>query len=566
MGTPVPQDDMPNVVPADDLPTPQRRATDKSSNTSVTINAGNKGIAGAVDYFLNKPNELINLVKAGVGGVAGMAGRNDLMPELTQNPDFARRALEAAGTIRPNIQPQGFGQKALDYGVQGAVSGLMTGRPSTVGTAAAAGGMGALSSEAAGATQEMTGNTALATAAGMAVPSTAGAVPRMSAAAPGLMQAALKPSVKSLEKGDAARAIQTMLDEGINVSAGGVQKLKDKINVLNADIVREIGASPAIIDKAAVYGPVKEALDKFTKQANPNADTASIRKAWDEFSNHPAFEPMKRQEQDLISAIAQKQASKVSALQDAGRFQTMAAQQQNLAHGGEVRLSPSQPVNSPEMNVGATGGRSVSPQAYPAGGETRFPGRYTENLQRVPEASQAHVDAMGIVKQRQIELDKAVDDYQKFKAAGGAGIPIQLAQELKQGTYRILDKKYGQVSTAEDEGQKAIARGLKEQVAKAAPEVSGMNAKESELINALKLVERRSLQTGNKNTLGLAPLAPTNLKALTFLLDRSPMMTSMLSRGLGGMNDQGILSQLASQTSPIATQGILADILRRQQQ
>lgn len=546
---------------------PQLSKPAPSTIADVAWNAANKGAASLPDAILNTPNNLLNLGKAAVGTVATAAGRPDLAPELAPNHDFARRGMEAIGMIKPNIQPQGFVQKGIDYGVQGAVGGALTGGASNARILAGA-GLGGLSGEAAGATAEMGGSPAAVATAGMLTPAGVGAIPKISAGATSVMQSALKPSVKSLEKGDAARAIQTMLDEGINVSAGGVQKLKDKINVLNADIVKEIGASPAIIDKSAVYGPVKEALDKFTKQANPNADTASIRKAWDEFVNHPSFEPMKRQEASLIAAIEQKQASKISALQDAGRFQTMAAQQKNLAGGGEVRLSPNQPVNSPEMNVGATGGRSVSPSAYPPSGpgtNVRFPERYTENIQRVPEATQAHADAMAIVKRRQLELDKAVDDYQKFKTAGGAGIPVQLAQELKQGTYRILDKKYGQVSTAEDEGQKAIARGLKEQVAKAVPEVSGLNAKESELINALKLVERRSLQSGNKNTLGLAPIAPNSLHALSFLLDRSPLATSLLARSLNGMNDHGILSQVSQQTSPIVTQGILADIHRRQQ-
>jgi len=110
-------------------------------------------------------------------------------------------------------------------------------------------------------------------------------------------------------------------------------------------------------------------------------------------------------EEVFAARIAAKEASKAGALQTAGRFQTAAAQQENLAAGGGVRRSPIQPENSPEINVGATGGVSTSPSAYPVLGQPRIPPRYTDNAQRVPEFQGGAQDAMAIAQQRQKEAD-----------------------------------------------------------------------------------------------------------------------------------------------------------------
>jgi hypothetical protein len=102
-------------------------------------------------------------------------GRPDLAPTLTPNPDFARRGLEAIGLINPDVVPQGPVQKAIDFGVQGAVGGALTGGTSIPRTLIGA-GMGTLSSGAAGATQEITGSTPLAIMAGAIAPATAARV------------------------------------------------------------------------------------------------------------------------------------------------------------------------------------------------------------------------------------------------------------------------------------------------------------------------------------------------------------------------------------------------------
>jgi len=177
MGAAVPQDDLPiNTVPSNDLP--ESVAPFKASLADVAINAANKGLAGLPDALLNTPTNIINMAKAWLGaGRAAAApamravGKEPLpMPELTPTPDFARRGMEALGLINPNIRPEGFAQKAIDYGVPGMIGGALTGGAS-IPRALVGAGLGALSGEAAGGTYEATKNPALAATAGLITPS-----------------------------------------------------------------------------------------------------------------------------------------------------------------------------------------------------------------------------------------------------------------------------------------------------------------------------------------------------------------------------------------------------------
>lgn len=61
-------------------------------------------------------------------------------------------------------------------------------------------------------------------------------------------------------------------------------------------------------------------------------------------------------------------------------------------------------------------------------------------------------------------------------------IPVIEAQAEKVGTYRQLRKKYGQLGNAEVEGQKALARGTKEEIYKQIPELNDLSAHEAKLL------------------------------------------------------------------------------------
>jgi hypothetical protein len=109
-------------------------------------------------------------------------------------------------------------------------------------------------------------------------------------------------------------------------------------------------------------------------------------------------------------------------------------------------------------------------------------------------------------------------------------IPIQQAQDLKRGTYQVLSKKYGQVGAADVEAQKALARGLKEEIATAVPEVQGLNADLSKLITTMDVAERRALMELNKNPMGLAALAQSPASWGAFMADRSAAFKAIAAR------------------------------------
>lgn len=123
-------------------------------------------------------------------------------------------------------------------------------------------------------------------------------------------------------------------------------------------------------------------------------------------------------------------------------------------------------------------------------------------------------------------------DFAQHPLVSSRDIPVELAQKLKQGTYKVLDKKYGQLGSAETEAQKGLARGLKEQIALAVPEVSPLNAKQSELIKALKVTSRRAMMDDNRNPVGIAGLSTSPSQLAAMLADRSALLKSLAARGV----------------------------------
>jgi hypothetical protein len=241
-----------------------------------------------------------------------------------------------------------------------------------------------------------------------------------------LMQSAIKPTLRQLKSGEAATAIRTMLDEGINVSRGGLVKLRAKIDDLNEEIKDRILKSTSTVNKAKVAGYLGDLVNRLKNQVNPQADLASIKKAFNDFMNHP----------DL---------------------------------------------------------------------------------------------------------------------AGKTDIPVQQAQQLKQGTYRAVgEKAYGEMKATDVEAQKTLARGLKEEVAKAVPEVRGLNARESDLIKTLNVTERRVLMEANKNPAGLTYLAHNPAAAAAFMADRSALFKSLLGRMLNSASK----SQLPQAAGTVAGAGV----------
>ncbi|MHB8815842.1 MAG: hypothetical protein ACYDAE_21630 [Steroidobacteraceae bacterium] len=217
-----------------------------------------------------------------------------------------------------------------------------------------------------------------------------------------LMHSALKPGIKYAKSAESG--IDTLLEKGINVTPGGLEKLQGQIGDLNSRIAQLIQNSPAVIDKPAVAARLYDTLERFKKQVDPKADLATIERTWENFMEHP-----------LLT---------------------------------------------------------------------------------------------------------------------GSDIPVKTAQEVKQGTYTQLKGKYGELGSAETEAQKALARGLKEEIAKAVPEVRQLNAEESKLLTALPMVERRVIISANKNPVGLGLLSMNPKNIAVWMADRSELFKSLVARML----------------------------------
>jgi hypothetical protein len=77
------------------------------------------------------------------------------------------------------------------------------------------------------------------------------------------------------------------------------------------------------------------------------------------------------------------------------------------------------------------------------------------------------------------------------------------AQTMKQGTYQVLKSKYGEQGSASTEAQKALARGLKEEIATQFPEIGTLNANESRLLDLQPVLERAVNRISNHQLIGI---------------------------------------------------------------
>jgi len=126
------------------------------------------------------------------------------------------------------------------------------------------------------------------------------------------------------------------------------------------------------------------------------------------------------------------------------------------------------------------------------------------------------------------DLDAIDASKRQFLAEQGASTPLvgpqgpappmnaADAQAMKQGTYRVLAGKFGEQGSASVEAQKALARGLKEELATQFPEISKLNASESKLLDLQPVLERAVNRTQNHQLIGIGtPIAGAATKAVT---------------------------------------------------
>lgn len=403
-----------------------------------------------------------------------------------------------------------------------------------------------------------------------------------------LMNSALKPTIEMHRKGQAARAVQTMLDEGLNATQGGVNKLKDRINLVNDDISNAVQGSDATISKSKVATYLDGLRDKLIMQADPASALNAIDNAESSWMNHPLLggnsAPQRKAQtvfvdsygsvvkpnippepklRNLLDEIKRAGGINVGEQADIG-VEKMAKNYPGLMRkDGGMKMD--RLVEWMDQNGWIVPGQIDDLERNAVGGSHEYARdmlRGALNREEVihPYDYDAYANFVGAMKQldeqgiKQVKIpgtEKAIpSDYQ---------IPVKMAQELKKGTYKTLSKSYGEMKGAEIEAQKALARGLKEEIAQAVTGIDKMNKRESDLLNALKVTERRTMMDANKNPVGLGPLAPNKAMLLAFLADRSAALKSFGARGLYQASRPDISGLLANAGSdPLLRSGLLA--------
>lgn len=88
-------------------------------------------------------------------------------------------------------------------------------------------------------------------------------------------------------------------------------------------------------------------------------------------------------------------------------------------------------------------------------------------------------------------------------------MPVGQAQAMKTGTYQQIKAKFGEMSSAQVEAEKALALGLKEELENRIPELKGLNEQEGKLLDLQGSLERAVRRSGNHDIVGLGDATAT---------------------------------------------------------
>lgn len=244
----------------------------------------------------------------------------------------------------------------------------------------------------------------------------AAAAPILKAGGERLMQSAVKPAYAAVKnqvrRAELPRVVKTLLDEGINVTNGGLRKINDLLEATN-DQINNLITNRGAVYPEAVAARGDDVAARLAQQAAPLDDLAANRKVVDQFME---------------------------------------------VHGGAPNL-PAKPLT------------------------------------------------------------------------------LRQAQDLKTGTYRAIgNRAYGEARGAQTETEKALARGLKEDIEtelmRQGKNIKPLNAREGRLMDAKEAIAKRVAAAGNRDPGGLGWIAENPRSFLAFVIARSPAVKSLLARGL----------------------------------
>lgn len=108
-------------------------------------------------------------------------------------------------------------------------------------------------------------------------------------------------------------------------------------------------------------------------------------------------------------------------------------------------------------------------------------------------------------KVEEAKVQRVIDNFVKpLKDQYGDYITAAQAQEIKQNTNAMLRKHYGELKNLSTEAKKQIVRGLKDKIAAEISEITGVNARYSDLAILRSALERAVNRTGNWDFLNLS--------------------------------------------------------------
>ena len=179
--------------------------------------------------------------------------------------------------------------------------------------------------------------------------------PAAKAGGKSVMWSALKPNKAARMNGDAAKAVQTLLDEGVNVTKGGVENLTSRIDVLDDALDQAIKSSSASMQKTDALKGLKSVLAEYRNGTMAAESLDDIRRVARNLIEHPLLrgksdmtvqmaQAMKRQNYKELGDAAYSVGLKPSAERDALKAVT-----RNLKEGIE-RLTPEAGAINAEMS------------------------------------------------------------------------------------------------------------------------------------------------------------------------------------------------------------------------
>lgn len=101
------------------------------------------------------------------------------------------------------------------------------------------------------------------------------------------------------------------------------------------------------------------------------------------------------------------------------------------------------------------------------------------------------------------QIDDIEADFMRHPLAKDGRLPIDKAQKIKTTTYQILRKSYGEMKNMEIEASKALARGLKDEIATKIPELAKINPRESALLAFERELEKAVGRIGKGDIIDL---------------------------------------------------------------